>query len=147
MIAFLLSLSFAFPVGMQGEQAVFSMQGLQLKGERFSWNGLALQVDGGVQVDYKDVHIESQHLTIHFTKERELLSMSLLGSVLLVHNDWSGGAEHLQWTKSDALISMSGSAHLSDSNWEFQGEQISFSVETEQVECIADCSARLKPKP
>ena len=124
MIVFLLSLSFAFPVGMQGENAVFSMEGLQLKGERFSWNGRALQVDGGVQVDYKNLHIESQHLTIQFTKERQLLSMSLLGTVLLGHNDWSGGADTLLWNKSDDSISLNGSAHLADSNWEFQGQQI-----------------------
>ena len=146
MIWAFVSLALAFPMTFDGGNAVVSLDGLLLKGQRFSWDGSNLHLDGAVSVAYKELQIESQNLTLYFDEDRQLLSMSVVGAVVLERNDWKGSADKVLWTKKEPWITMHGSANLSNSNLLFQGSRISFSLDTEQVECEADCSIRVKPK-
>ncbi|MEC7984413.1 MAG: LptA/OstA family protein [Myxococcota bacterium] len=144
---FITALALAFPQGMSGEKTTLSFEGLSVKGERFLWNGSDLEVTGHVLVDYEDFQIQSQTLTLQLNEERQILSASLAGQVVLKRGSWRGVANRVQWKKGESWISMLGSARLVDTQWEFQGERISFSVDTDQIECLNDCSIRAKPNP
>ena len=147
MIFLLVSLGMAFPMEFRGGEAVLSLDGISLKGERFSWNGTDLQLDGHVRVAYEDLRIKSQQLTLNFNKERELVSLLVVGTVELERKDWRGYADTIRWSKNEPWISMEGEAVLNDAKWEFRGHRISFSLETDQIECQEDCSIRLKSEP
>ncbi len=142
-----LAVALAFPVALDGGNAVLSLEGLALKGERFSWDGTKLHVDGAVSVTYDELHLKSRHLTLDFSAENQLMAMSAEGEVVLERESWAGRADTLRWTRTEPWITMHGAATLQDSRWIFQGRRISFSLETEQVECEEDCSVRLKTNP
>ena len=147
MMFFLISLGMAFPMEFSGRNGAISLDGISFRGERFSWNGMELHLDGLVSIDYEDLRIKSQELTLNFNEERELLSMSVVGSVELERKDWRGYADKILWSKNDPWITMHGKAVLNDAKWEFRGSRISFSIETDQIECQRECSIRVKPNP